>query len=108
MFVRVCFSGFGDTIMIRTILVFVTFSCFFFLLCSVSTTQLDQLGALYQPTSTLTIESNQVVGATNIVSKYKVSTALFIAMDIVISYDNRLGFVDSDKQKKISIPMNEK
>ncbi|CAM9632790.1 unnamed protein product, partial [Ectocarpus sp. 6 AP-2014] len=33
--------------------------------------QLDQLGALYQPTSMLTIEGNQVVGATNIVAKYK-------------------------------------
>ncbi|CAM9362261.1 unnamed protein product [Ectocarpus sp. 12 AP-2014] len=32
---------------------------------------LDQLGALYQPTSMLTIEGNQVVGATNIVAKYK-------------------------------------
>lgn len=35
--------------------------------------QLDQLGALYQPTSMLTIEGNQVVGATNIVAKYKVN-----------------------------------
>ena len=34
--------------------------------------QLDQLGALYQPTSMLTIESNQVVGSANIVAKYKV------------------------------------
>ncbi|CAM9172866.1 unnamed protein product [Ectocarpus fasciculatus] len=33
--------------------------------------RLDQLGALYQPTSMLTIEGNQVVGATNIVAKYK-------------------------------------
>ncbi|CAN0007054.1 unnamed protein product [Ascophyllum nodosum] len=33
--------------------------------------QLDQLGALYQPTSMLTIESNQVVGSANIVAKYK-------------------------------------
>ena len=35
--------------------------------------QLDQLAALYQPTSMLTIENNQVQGAANIVAKYKVS-----------------------------------
>ncbi|CAM9440517.1 unnamed protein product [Sphacelaria rigidula] len=34
-------------------------------------TQLDQLAALYQPTSMLTIENNQVQGAANIVAKYK-------------------------------------
>lgn len=33
---------------------------------------MDQLAALYQPTSMLTIENNQVVGAANIVAKYKV------------------------------------
>ncbi|CAN0131001.1 unnamed protein product [Pylaiella littoralis] len=33
--------------------------------------QLDQLGALYQPSSMLTIEGTQVVGATAIVTKYK-------------------------------------
>lgn len=35
--------------------------------------QLDQLATLYQPTSMLTIENNQVQGAANIVAKYKVS-----------------------------------